>query len=93
MKKEARSAARATGMDKPIRTYIGIPHTQIEDYLRLGWMVLGPMIGPHGHWSSLGQWLCDCPVRMPGKTGILFRRPTGPHQEARSGAAATGKEL
>lgn len=38
---------------------------QVDDYLRLGWM-LGYGLGPtHGHWSIAVYWPCECKERVP----------------------------
>jgi hypothetical protein len=36
-------------------------HERVEDYLRLGWMVLAPL----GEWSILMGWPCQCKPAEP----------------------------
>lgn len=48
--------------DALTRTLKIIRHTEVEDWLRLGWCIVDLLPGPHGHWSCLGEWLCDCRV-------------------------------
>lgn len=48
--------------------YVRIP--DVPRWLALGWSDTGPLPGPHGHWSHMLEWLCDCHVRYPeGKHG------------------------
>ena len=43
-----------------------VKHQQVEDYLRLGWMVAIPdRLVSHDYWSVLCVWICDCEVRRP----------------------------
>jgi hypothetical protein len=44
-----------------------IPFHRIEDYLRLGWMILPSFDGVrmHGEYCVHGKWLCDCPPVEP----------------------------
>lgn len=48
-------------MDR-VRLLKFIRHTEAEDYCRLGWMIIDWLPGPHGAWSCLGEWCCQCPV-------------------------------
>jgi hypothetical protein len=40
-------------------------HERIADYERLGWLVVAELHPPHGHFSVLMQWLCDCRPTEP----------------------------
>jgi hypothetical protein len=43
-----------------------VKHHQVEDYLRLGWMVAIPdRYVSHDHWAVLMLWLCACEMRRP----------------------------
>lgn len=46
------------------RTLKLITWDRLDDWLRLGWLVVDTLPMPHARWSCLGEWLCDCPVRM-----------------------------
>lgn len=37
-------------------------HTELDDWLALGWLVVDTLPGPHYHWSVLGEWRCGCPM-------------------------------
>jgi hypothetical protein len=39
-----------------------VRHENIADYEGLGWLVVAELHPPHGQYSVLMQWLCDCPV-------------------------------
>jgi len=42
-------------------TYRFIRHHAVLDHARLGWMVVDTLEGtPHGHWSVLMAWICEC---------------------------------
>jgi hypothetical protein len=44
-----------------MKTYRFIRHHKVEDHCRLGWMIADTLEGtPHGQWSFLMAWLCDC---------------------------------
>ena len=43
--------------------FVRIPDVPV--WLALGWADTGPLPGPHGHWSHLLTWLCNCPMRTP----------------------------
>jgi hypothetical protein len=43
----------------PVVRYVD--HHRVEDYLRLGWMVLAPL----GAWSVLMGWRCQCRLVEP----------------------------
>lgn len=45
------------------RIFHQMPHVELEDWLRLGWMVVFDLPMPHAQWSVMGEWLCDCPVK------------------------------
>jgi len=39
---------------------------RVEDYLRMGWMIVGELGPTHGVWSVLAIWLCECrPAALP----------------------------
>jgi hypothetical protein len=43
-----------------------VKHHQVEDYLRLGWMVAIPdRYVSHDVWAVLMLWLCECEMRRP----------------------------
>ena len=52
-------------MTERIFHYIPIP--RIDDWLRLGWLIVGELPGPHSQYCMLGEWLCDCPIVKPAK--------------------------
>jgi hypothetical protein len=39
--------------------------SQLDDYLRLGWLPVADLGQPHGQWATLCEWLCDCPALCP----------------------------
>ena len=41
-----------------------IPFVYADAAVKLGWHIVGPLPFPHGAYSMLGEWLCDCPFRM-----------------------------
>jgi len=42
-----------------------VVHRQIEDYLRLGWMMVANLGEYHGQFSVLMGWCCQCPCTVP----------------------------
>jgi hypothetical protein len=43
-----------------------VRHGEVEDHLRLGWVVCVPeRLCSHDFWSVFCVWLCDCPLRRP----------------------------
>ena len=46
----------------PVRTgtYRYVRWDRIDEFHRLGWMVVADLGPTHGHWSVL-MWRCDCP--------------------------------
>jgi hypothetical protein len=60
-----------------------VRHENIADYERLGWLVVAELHPPHGQYSVLMQWLCDCPVpavwpsNRPRKAVGAFSRAAG----------------
>jgi hypothetical protein len=50
-------------MTCPIVKYV--PHRQIEDHLRLGWILLADLGFPHRNWSVLMGWPCQCKLAEP----------------------------
>lgn len=42
-----------------------VTFSKVEDYLRLGWVVLIPNAPHHGlHYGIEMAWLCDCPEKL-----------------------------
>jgi hypothetical protein len=38
-----------------------VPHDQAEAFCRVGWCIADAFDGtPHGAWSFLAAWLCEC---------------------------------
>lgn len=38
----------------------------VERYVRCGWLPTDGLEGtPHGHWSVMCVWICDCPPGVP----------------------------
>lgn len=50
-------------------TFRYIPIHRAMDYLRLGWLIVEELHLPHGEFSVLGRWLCDCKCIEPIKEG------------------------
>jgi hypothetical protein len=51
-------------------TFRYVRHAEVMDYLRLGWHIAVPDLGPpHNQWSVMMSWLCGCervePVNKP----------------------------
>lgn len=44
------------------KTYRFLRRSELDDWLNLGWLVVGSLPGPHFHWSVLAEWRCGCPV-------------------------------
>ena len=43
------------------RIFRYVAHHQVLDYARLGWTIADTLAGsPHGEYSILMVWLCDC---------------------------------
>lgn len=43
-----------------------VVHEHVLDYLMCGWHIAQPDLGPpHGDWSVLMAWLCDCKMVEP----------------------------
>lgn len=47
------------------RTLHYIPHSRLQDWLMLGWIVIADLGPVHGQYSVMGEWLCGCKVRVP----------------------------
>ncbi len=43
-------------------TFRYVPFDRVPAMLALGWLVEGELHAPHGLWSCLMVWLCDCQV-------------------------------
>ena len=50
-------------MTDRIRYLRFLRHSELDDWLALGWLVVDTLPGPHYHWSVLAEWRCEC--RMP----------------------------
>lgn len=47
-----------------------VPHHQVEDSLRLGWLPTTVLAGTiHAEWSTMMAWLCGCPMSIPAGDG------------------------
>ena len=46
-----------------------VPHWLAQDYARMGWCICGDVLDgtPHGAYSVLCAWLCDCKPREPAR--------------------------
>ena len=47
----------------PLYRFVRI--SDVPRWLACGWADEGPLPGPHGHWSHLMAWLCQCSPRHP----------------------------
>lgn len=49
-----------------VRHYHYIRRARMEDWLRLGWMIVAELGPVHGEWSVLGWWPCTtCKIVRP----------------------------
>ena len=44
-----------------------VQHHRVTAYLKCGWMVVDDLGPPHGEWSLLLGWPCDCEMELPEK--------------------------
>jgi hypothetical protein len=57
---------KSSSMTNYIMKYVRF--SWIDDYFRVGWMLAwgrGLTGTPHGHWSALMEWRCDCEPVFP----------------------------
>lgn len=50
------------------RIFMNVTHSQIEEYLLLGWIMRDTWMGtPREYYAVLMEWVCDCPAPHPKK--------------------------
>ena len=41
--------------------------SDLDDFLRCGWLPIADLGMPHGQWSFLCEWRCRCAMPLPNK--------------------------
>lgn len=53
------------------RIFMKVPHSRIETYLDLGWMMRPALtMTHHGYYVVLMEWMCDCPPPYPQRSTL-----------------------